>query len=264
MNLNILLSHIQPKPVSIFYSFWLCVLLILNSCQQPEQGSLIQNIERAHKKSEFLAHQAIRFDLRLFFGGTERLNARVTLLTNSSKGMIESKDGWKIYFDGSSVYHSPELESSSRVRFDALTWSYFFLFPYKLSDPGTKWSAFDQDRLNGKQYITQKLTFAPGTGDAPEYWYVIYADAKTELIEYSAYIVTATKSREDAEADPHAIQYLNYTSVDGIPIATRWSFWEWRKEGGITRQLGTAELKDIQFVDLEDDFFQVPENFIEK
>jgi hypothetical protein len=34
------------------------------------------------------------------------------------------------------------------------------------------------------------------------------------------------RSREN----PHAIQYLEYKDVDGIPIATKWIFWAWKME----------------------------------
>jgi hypothetical protein len=32
-------------------------------------------------------------------------------------------------------------------------------------------------------YLTEKLTFKSGTGDAPDDWYVVYADKKTNLLE---------------------------------------------------------------------------------
>jgi hypothetical protein len=47
-------------------------------------------------------------------------------------------------------------------------------------------------------YLTEKLTFKSGTGDAPDDWYVVYADKKTNLLE-TAYIVTLKAGKEEAE-----------------------------------------------------------------
>jgi hypothetical protein len=51
-------------------------------------------------------------------------------------------------------------------------------------------------------------------------WYVVYANATTHLIE--KYIVTA-KAEKKKPKKLHAIQYLEYTTIDGIPIA-KWVF----------------------------------------
>jgi hypothetical protein len=37
------------------------------------------------------------------------------------------------------------------------------------------------------KYLTEKLTFKSGTGDAPDDWYVVYADKKTNLLEKHRY-----------------------------------------------------------------------------
>jgi hypothetical protein len=225
--------------------------------------SFTEKVEAAHARSSFLSREAIQFDFRLTFGGKQRMDARMTLLTNSTKGLIEMSNGDKILFDQDKVYHSPGMENAKSIRFSAYTWPYFFLFPYKLSDPGTRWKDYPIDTLNNTSYLTQKLTFAPGTGDAPKDWYIVYADTASHLIEVGAYIVTANKTVEEAEEDPHAIQYLEYQDVDGIPISTHWYFWEWRRDGGLTRQLGEAFVQNAKFVQVEESTFEVPEGFEE-
>lgn len=130
-------------------------------------------VEMAHKKEAFLSHQAVSFNLLLKFGGNERLNGKITLLTNSNKGLIELPDGNKIIYKGDSVFCSPELANQKGVRFDAYTWSYFFLFPYKLTDEGTLWNDYPAKKINDSLFLSQKLTFKDGTGDAPDDWYVV-------------------------------------------------------------------------------------------
>lgn len=221
----------------------------------------VAKVETAHQKAAFLAKNAIQFDIVISFGGKERLNGTITTSTNSSQGIIDYKDGRKIYYHNDKVYFSPEMDNAASIRFAAYTWSYFFLFPYKLSDPGTHWNAYDNKLLNGQEYNSQQLTFAPGTGDDPDDWYIAYANKESNLMEVAAYIVTAHGTKEEAEKDPHAIQYKDYTMVDGIPFAQNWIFWGWRKEQGLTEELGQASLSNIKFVELTEEDFKAPEHF---
>ena len=160
-----------------------------------ETNEIIKNdfpsrIERAHQKEKFLAHDAIQFDFHLIFGGRERINGSMTLSTNSYEGVLRKQDNEQLNFVGNQVFYSPNTADSSKVRFDAYTWSYFFLYPYKLNDVGTIWNDYLNDSLNGELYVAEKLTFESGTGDAPDDWYVTYADLESSLIYAAAYIVT--------------------------------------------------------------------------
>jgi len=236
------------------------------SASKDEQVALtqIEKTEAVHSKGEFLSRAIVQFDIVLEFGGSERLNGTMTLTTNSTAGKIFYQNGEEIYYQKDKVFVSPEMENTERARFAAYTWSYFFLFPYKLSDPGTNWSEEEQAILNGEAYNSQKLTFGEGIGDAPDDWYITHFDSRTNLIKVAAYIVTAGEtSVEEAEKDPHAISYHDYNGIDGIPLAHSWKFWEWRKDSGLTRQLGKAELSNFQFLTDEEASLNPPENFIE-
>lgn len=226
-----------------------------------EELTSVQIMEESHHKQEFLSNDNIKFDIRLNFGGKERLNGTMTLATNSSQGLIETKDGNKVYFIKDKVYCSPEMDSKS-ARFSAYTWSYFFLLPYKLNDEGTIWSESEKVEMNGNWFNTQRLTFTSGTGDAPEDWYQIYSDTDKNLLQVAAYIVTAGRSVEKAEEDPHAIQYLNYQMHEKIPFAREWKFYGWTKTDGLTDTLGNATLYNFEFVADNDSLYTPPANFL--
>ncbi|MGH1335262.1 MAG: DUF6503 family protein [Aureispira sp.] len=220
-------------------------------------------VEEAHQRKAFLAKEAIKFDIVLEFGGAERLNGTVTTLTNSTKVRIDYKNGQSLLCDGDKVF-AVDAENSASKRFAVYTWSYFFLFPYKLSDEGTKWAAYEQSNLKDKAYLTQKLTFEAGTGDDPDDWYITYANPENNLIEVAAYIVTAGgTAQEEAEKDPHAVSYGNYQDIDGIPIAHEWKFWGWKPDTGLTDQLGAATLSNIQFVTADPELFEMPEGYVQ-
>ena len=226
-----------------------------------EKERFTEKIGEAHQKEAFLSKEAVQFKMQLNFGGKERMNALFTVLTNSSKAVIEYENGAKIIVDKDKVYYSTAIPNEENVRFDAYTWQYFFLFPYKLNDPGTKWNTYDNKEANHADYLTEKLTFESGTGDAPDDWYVVYADKATHLLEKAAYIVTVRGNKEEAEKNPHAIQYLEYKEIEGIPIATKWIFWEWKKDEGLTKNIGTANLTAIQFVKEDPAYFTPTADF---
>jgi len=136
----------------------------------------------------------------------------------------------------------------------------FFSLPFKLTDPGTNWELVDSLKIDSTSYATAKLTFGEDVGDAPDDWYVIYQQPQTGLLQAAAYIVTLGKTIEKAEENPHAIVYQDYKKVDGIWVASRWTFHNWDKENGIGEQLGDASIRNIKFFDAKDDLFAQPED----
>ncbi|MEM1215269.1 MAG: DUF6503 family protein [Bacteroidota bacterium] len=234
---------------------------------QPERTettpAFVEQLEQAHAKADFRTHAAIQFDLELLFGGKKRFEGTVTLSTDSGKGLLTEKSGRQLFYLKDSIYYAPDDERKpSSLRFTAYTWSYFFLLPYKLSDPGTQWQDYANKTLNGEGYLAEKLSFASGTGDAPDDWYIVYADTENQLIEVAAYIVTARQSQAEAEEDPHAIQYGDYRAIGGIPIAHQWTFWGWRTAEGLTDKLGSATLSNVRFLKNVEDLFTPPPGFI--
>lgn len=234
----------------------LALILITVGCQsKADNNSFADKIEIALRKTAFLKKEAVQFDLNLEFGGKERMAAKFTILTNSTKGVIEYPNGAKIIFDKDKVFYSAGIPNEEAVRFDAFTWEYFFLFPYKLTDPGTIWNSYENKEQDNDNFLTEKLTFAKGTGDAPDDWYIVYADKKTNFIDRAAYIVSINGGKEAAEKNPHAIQYVNYETVEGIPIATKWIFWEWESGKGLTKEIGHASLNNIKFIKTDTTYF---------
>lgn len=239
----------------------LATLAFVGCKSNEEKATFTDKTEKAHQKEPFSSKQAVQFDFNLEFGGKERMVSQITLLTNSTEGLIEYKDGAKIVYKKDKVYYSPNIPNEEAVRFDAYTWGYFFLFPYKLTDPGTIWNAYDNKETDHEDFLTEKLTFKSGTGDAPDDWYVVYADKNTHLISKAAYIVSVKAGKEEAEKNPHAIQYLNYKEVDGVPIATQWTFWGWKEGTGFTDEIGHASLTNIKFITVTEDTFKTDETF---
>jgi hypothetical protein len=239
--------------------------LLLFACAAPKQERQLPvqtAISQAHNTQKFVAQEAIRFDLELYFRGKKRLDATLTSSTASDFIKIERRDGAILTFDGSEVLLHPDTANWRSARFDVFTWQYFALAPFKLQDPGTVWSNAGRRPLfvPGDSLHSAKLTFASGTGDAPDDWYIAYQNAESGLLEALAYIVTFSKDQQEAEKEPHAITYGDYKSIGGVPFAHSWKFWNW-SEAGLADQLGKASLSNVAFIRLDSSFTAIPQPY---
>ncbi|TVZ25436.1 hypothetical protein JM83_0348 [Gillisia sp. Hel_I_86] len=221
-----------------------------------------QGIESAHNKEDWNAEKAVSFDISLTFGGKERLNGKVTALTNSTKVRVDKNNNTQLIYDGKNAYLYPADAEPKGARFDMFTWQYFFALPFKLTDPGTKWESMESIELNNDPYDVGKLSFENNIGDAPDDWYVIYQERKSGLLHAAAYIVTFGTNQEKAEEAPHAIVYSEYEVVEGIPVATKWSFHNWNLKDGFGEKIGEATLSNITFFEAEDKLFDKPEDAV--
>lgn len=240
-----------------FISLFLVVLCITSCQSRNETQHFVEEIERAHGAEIFKSKELFSFDLKLSFRGKHRLQGRFHLSTDSRFGRIDLENGSSIVYRDGDVYTNDLSAKPSTIRFDAYTWSYFFMLPFKLNDPGTIWTDYKIRPNAGISFPSAKLSFESGTGDAPDDWYIIYSDENTKLINCAAYIVTANKTVEEAESDPHAIMYSDYEMIDGVMISKTWQFRSWNKEIGVTDTIGLGNLSNISFGDFDESLFNI-------
>lgn len=250
-------------------------LLIIASCQKKSTETkqvvkeniaktFAQKIEIEHQKEAFLKNEAIQFDATIEFGGNEIFNANITISTTSDIAKITYKNGDEIYVNKENIFVSDNLKDNPGVRFHAYTWTYFFLYPYKLSDNGTKWDDSFKTNETNNTFNTAKLSFEANIGDAPDDWYILYTEKESNRLNHVAYIVTAGKTKAEAEADPHAIKYTDYSTIKGVPFATNWGFYEWTLDTGLTNKIGSGKITNIKFIENFRENFNIPENYIKK
>ncbi len=223
----------------------------------------VQKMEKTLGVNEMKQAAGVSYDLNLIFGGTPRFVGKITQTTDMDKILLEQQESTEV-FDGDMVHVATTGELNTKsARFNALTWPYFFSLPFKLDDPGTKLEAIENQTVGDVVYRRAKLTFAAGTGDAPDDWYILYFDAEDRLAG-AAYIVTfGGKSAEEAVANAHAIQYHDYEQKDGVLFSRKWTFHNWNEESGWTDQIGEAEVSNIEVLaELPADQFAIPEGAI--
>lgn len=238
-------------------------LLLFTTAFSQAKSDFVNRVERAHGVDKFKSHDAIQFDIVLIFGGKERLNAKITILTNSSQASIEKKNGDRLIIINNQVYRSSTYTNPKGARFDAYTWTYFFLYPFKLSDPGTIWSPEKRRNLNGNSYNVATLTFESNIGDAPDDRYITFVNPNSNMIEKVGYIVTFGKSKAEAMKNQRAISYDNYVEVDGVYFSDQWSFWSYDENQGLIKKSGEAKIRNIKFLTQDEVLFDISGGMIE-
>jgi hypothetical protein len=237
-----------------------------NAASGEESGPashLRERMEKAHGAEAWHSRQAFQARAKVSFGGREILNGTMLFDVAVGRVRMELDNGTVAVFDGEKAWVSPEEAELPNARFHLLTWPYFAAAPFKLSDPGTRFSHEGEKpfRAGDAPSLTGKLTFDAGVGDAPDDWYLAYADAQTGQLQGMAYIVTYGKKLEDAEKSPHAISYSNYQDVDGALVSMTWEFWPWNEAQGIHGEpRGRVELSEAKFVEPDPNAFEKPQN----
>lgn len=234
-----------------------------HAAASPEQR--IAALEAVHGGEAYAAHDAVQADLKLDFGPM-KLAGTMTFTPSLSKARVDLDGVADLVFDGSAAWVSPSDAEvpGPPARFHVLTWPYFVAVPFKLDDPGTNHADAGQVAVTSADDVRvgTKISFDAGVGDAPDDWYIAFTDDEGRM-DALAYIVTATKSKEEAESNPSIILYSDFVEVDGVTFASTWSFHYWDPAEGIGKQKGTAELSNFKFVTPAADTFVKPDDAVE-
>lgn len=237
------------------------IIAAVGCSQNTIEHQMIRPIEKAHNIEAWHDTQALTATIDVNFGGQKMVDgANFIFETNGPKARMDMKDGTVVIFDGDEAYISPVSANPPGARFHVLTWPWFIVSPYKLRGEAINLSELGHHPLDGRQHRTVKMTFDPGTGDAPDDWYILYRDLDSGRLVAQAYIVSFGKTETEANKEPHAVWYKDYRPVNGMPIPMDWSFWNWDagKGGIIGDAIGNAKLSNVRFVTPDTDTFEVP------
>ncbi len=181
--------------------------------------------------------------------------------TDMSEIHMAKANGTELTYTRDTAFVSPVDSDHRRARFDLLTWPYFLAAPFKFDDPGTRITPLGEETLMGETYETAKLSFEPGTGDAPDDWYILFRDQETGSLKAMVYIVTYGKTVEEAVDNPHCIVYDDYEETEGVLFPQTWTFYEWTEAEGLGEKLGQAQLGNFSFTQPEASAFTVADDF---
>lgn len=258
---------------------------LLIGCGQPggsdmPQGALdsvgtfperfVAPVEKAHADSVWQRKEALAADLTVRFGEQTRLDGQMLMETEVGRVRLELGGDTVAVFDGKTAWVAPDSTALPRARFNLLTWPYFAAAPYKLDDPGTqlqrrgrmpvRQAPARDDAAADRTMPAARLTFAASTGDSPDDWYMLYRDPQTNRLAAMGYVVTYGAATAES-ATPHAIVYDSYQHVEGVPVPTEWTFYNWSKaKGPHGEPIGRATLRNPRFTTPPDSAFAPPPN----
>lgn len=177
--------------------------------------------------------------------------ARHTLMPDSSASF-----GWT----GADAWvHPAGAELPTNARFWALTPYYFVAMPFVLADPGVNLALDGQLTFEGAAYDLVRVTFDPGTGDAPDDYYVVLLDPETNRVGGVRYVVSYPGFFPEGGNTPEKLmKYDGVQTVDGITLQEGFRSFAWTDDGtGAPAAQGTVT--EVRFVrDAPDALFAMP------
>src|SRR5699024_628216 len=175
----------------------------------------------AQHSDNFNQKEAVRLKLKVYDqSNKEKLNARISFMTDMSKVKVEKNDGTTLIFADNKSVLFPNSNAYDQAESDLWTWVNLLALPYKLTRPGTVWEGKSKDSLAGNRYDTAKIKFKNLDNRPQQDWFVIYVAPKTGFLKAVGFSENSVKKQRY----PEVITYEDFISVKHIAIAKNWVF----------------------------------------
>ena len=231
-----------------------------------DAGTVIWNAMEAHgglEKWHTNGALAMRFNYQPLDGSTQRDSYQVVDTWGNRSVHTSTMDSTATYgWTGSASWVKSKKPDFFKydTKFWALTPLYLMGFPFVLDGDGVNLELLPPSNYQGKPNDVVKVTFAPGTGDAPDDYYILHFDAETHKLIGTRYIVSYPEYFKDGGHSPEKFMEVGpLTNVEGIllptELKTHWTVNE--LPGNHITQIDITKLnfKD----DLPEDFYAMPE-----
>lgn len=167
--------------------------------------------------------------------------------------------GW----DGQRAWvHPADADPKTNPRFWSLTPYYFVGMPFVLADPGVNLELLPDGTFEGKSYDLVRATFAPGTGDAPDDYYILYLDKETHRVRALRYVVSYKGFRPDGGHGPEKLMaYDGDITAAGLTFAASYRTFKYdAKSGKLGEKVTDVTVSDVSFErDTPAGYFEAPE-----
>ena len=195
-------------------------------------------------------------------GAQRRTIQQVDQWSNRARHQATADPTAEFGWDGKQAWVT--TKDTATFQYNTRFWSttpYFFLAqPFVLAGAGTQLEALGTKTLAGEPYDAVKVTFAPGTGDAPDDYYIAYFHPNTHRQEVIRYIVSYPGYFEKGKHLPEKLMTLHdFTTVNGIVFPTAYkTHWlaENEQAGDYITDITVSKLRFRP--QLESSWFDVP------
>jgi len=137
-------------------------------------------------------------------------------------------------FNGKVTWISPALDAfPSPPGFWTLTPYYFLGVPFVMGDPGARFEQLEDAPLGDVLHRRVKVTYDPGTGDAPDDYYVLYIHPQSFRIGGLRYVVSYPGFFPEGGHTPEKLMlYGELKEFAGLTLAQRLDTYAWDAEQG--------------------------------
>jgi len=155
--------------------------------------------------------------------------------------------------------HPADADPQLPVAFWALTPYYFVGVPFVLADAGTNHELLpEQIAFEAQDYDQVKVTFDPGTGEAPDDYYIVLIHPETDQVKGVRYIVTDPRLGNDEPGPEKLLTYENYRRVQGVLLPRGHRSYSMNGDE-VGEQIRHAEVRQTAFVTVPESRFHIPE-----
>ncbi|CDF77944.1 lipoprotein [Formosa agariphila KMM 3901] len=233
-----------------------------------EAGQVLWRAMEAHgglEKWYSNGYFSFHFDYRPLNGKGVR-DSYQTIDTWSNKARHNSiTDPENIYgWDGEVAWVKAKDSTSFTydTQFWALTPIYFSGQPFVLDGEGVNLELLADVEFKGELQKVVKATYDAGVGSAPDDYYILYINAKTNLVDAFKYIVSYPEYFPNGGHAPEKTTVVQgTTTVDGIVLATGFkSYMSADAKDGLGEYITDIFVSDFSFSPtVEDNYFSKPE-----
>ena len=132
-----------------------------------------------------------------------------------------------------------------------------------IADPGARYERLDSAELDEATYDLVKITFATGTGDSPDDYYILYLHPETHRLAALRYVVAYPGFFPDGGHTPEKLmRYTDWRPVGELYLAHTLDTYAYDAESGTPGEKVTSiAVRDVQLAQpIPADAFAPPED----
>ncbi len=231
-----------------------------------EAGKVIWNAMEAHgglKNWYSKGPLTFRFNYQPLDGSTQRDSYQVVDIWRNRAVHHSAADSTASY-GWTGTDHWVKAKDSTAFAYDTKFWAmtplYLMGFPFVLDGEGVNLEVLPQSNYLNTTNDVVKVTFDPGTGDAPDDYYILHFDSQTHQLIGTRYIVSYPEYFKKGDHLPEKFMEVGpLVSVDGILLPNQLKT-HWTVDGQPGEYLTLIEISDYGFKgDLPKVYFNMPE-----
>ncbi len=225
--------------------------LLFLACATPAFAQLDRCLAAHGGLAKWRSYAGVEYDLT--WKSPKRDNQEHQLFNLQTRDGLITNDKYSLGSNGGEVWIKPGLDAlgGTPPRFYLGTPFYFFGTPFVFADRGAKEESLGKKSFRGQEYDVVKVTFAKGTGDTPDDYYVAYIDPASAHLKLVYYVVTypsMRKNRAVSELEPHAIVFEEWQTADGLLVPKVAPFYKWTGSDIEGEPLGRLNFSKVHFM----------------